>query len=368
MRGLRPLVLALAALAVASPARASELISLDISSRLVPGESLRANVLLPDGYARSQRYPVLYLLHGFGETFGTWADPARGDVQRLARGFPGLIVMPDQRGGYSTDHYNGGRRGDPAWTAHWFQHIIPLVSERFQIRRSRRWHAIAGFSMGGMGAVLLASQRPDYFGSAVSMSGALNIQRQEFASGSTVLGADFEAIWGPPNGEYATGHNPTRLVENLASTRLLTLTGDGVPGEHAELGDPVLFAGGTALEREIRLHNEDFARAAMDAGVALEYRVRPGVHDWPDVRDNFAEALDWGLFGVVKRSPARWTYRTIRETGRAWHVRYEFAEPPARLARFRYADNKLSGTGAGVVTVRSARCSFTAELPFRRRC
>src|SRR5687767_1448651 len=44
-----------------------------------PGE-LRANVLLPDGYDGRRRFPVLYLLHGIGDSYATWARRERGDV------------------------------------------------------------------------------------------------------------------------------------------------------------------------------------------------------------------------------------------------------------------------------------------------
>ena len=42
--------------------------------------ALRVNVLLPDGYDErsSRRYPVLYLLHGVGDAYDSWALPGQG--------------------------------------------------------------------------------------------------------------------------------------------------------------------------------------------------------------------------------------------------------------------------------------------------
>src|SRR3954452_9170376 len=57
--------------------------------------ALRVNVLLPDGFDRSRRYPVLCLLHGQGDRFDFWANPERGNVAEVAKGFPGIIVMPE---------------------------------------------------------------------------------------------------------------------------------------------------------------------------------------------------------------------------------------------------------------------------------
>ncbi len=38
-----------------------------------PGGPLRANVLLPDGYDGERSFPVLFLLHGLGDNYATWA-------------------------------------------------------------------------------------------------------------------------------------------------------------------------------------------------------------------------------------------------------------------------------------------------------
>src|SRR5437763_7468672 len=54
------------------------------------------NVLLPAHYCDNGRhYPVLYLLHGAGDTYATWADPAHGDAVNIAGGYPVIVVMPD---------------------------------------------------------------------------------------------------------------------------------------------------------------------------------------------------------------------------------------------------------------------------------
>src|SRR3954470_105938 len=75
--------------------------------------ALRVNVLLPDGFNRRRRYPVLYLLHGHGDRFDFWANPERGDVAEVAKGFSGIIVMPEGARSWYTDWWNGGRRGRP---------------------------------------------------------------------------------------------------------------------------------------------------------------------------------------------------------------------------------------------------------------
>ena len=59
---------------------------------IVPDSTVR--ILLPADYDTTRRrYPVLYLLHGAGDTFATWTEQT--DVQDFSAQFPLVIVMPD---------------------------------------------------------------------------------------------------------------------------------------------------------------------------------------------------------------------------------------------------------------------------------
>ena len=52
---------------------------------VVPDPTVR--ILLPEGYGSSRlRYPVLYLLHGAGDTFATWTEQT--DVEAFSARFP----------------------------------------------------------------------------------------------------------------------------------------------------------------------------------------------------------------------------------------------------------------------------------------
>src|SRR3954449_12874757 len=140
-------------------------------------QTLPVNVMLPDGYDGKRRFPVLFLLHGHGDTYDSWADPHNGALLHLAAGLPAIVVMPEGGRGWYVNWWNGGRRGHPAWERYHLDELLPLVKKRFRIRGGRRWHAIAGLSMGGEGAMYYAEQRPGFFGSVASFSGPLSIQR-----------------------------------------------------------------------------------------------------------------------------------------------------------------------------------------------
>src|SRR5215210_2281332 len=142
---------------------------------------LQANVLLPDGYAAHprKRWPLLLLLHGAGDNWESWSLPERGDIRNTAKGLGAVIVMPEGATGFYADWWSDGKRRDPAWERHFREYLIPLIERRFRIRPGRRWHAIAGLSMGGYGTLLTAATNPGYFGTAVPMSAFANPQRPE---------------------------------------------------------------------------------------------------------------------------------------------------------------------------------------------
>jgi S-formylglutathione hydrolase FrmB len=332
--------------------------------------ALRVNVFLPDGYAQhpGDRYPLLLLLHGQGDGYDTWAKPSKGNLLGTAKGFPGVIVMPEGDRGYYTNWWNGGRMGDPQWERYHLDELLPLIEQRLRIRPERRWHAIAGLSMGGFGTMYYASQRPGYFGSAAAFSGVLSTERPTFQQAfGTASGEEPEPIWGDPERQafYWAGHNPVKLVANLRYTRLFVAAGNGVADQADELGN----IGNALAELELGQQAQEFASAAEDQGLDVAYRPHFGVHDWPYWRADLRAAIRWDPFKEVVERPASWTYRTVSRFGRAWDLRFGFDQQPSEVITFKRDGNRLSAFGSGRVTLRlvgAGRPAFTETLPFSR--
>lgn len=324
--------------------------------------ALRVNVFLPDGYDGKRRFPVLYMLHGHGEGYADWADPKKGNVLETARGFPGIIVMPEGWRGWYTNWWNGGRRANPAWERYHLDELIPLIERRLRVRPGRRWHAVAGWSMGGLGALFYASQRPGYFGSAASFSGTMSMLRPDWPTFFNTQGEGLDRVFGDPQAQrfYLRGHSPTALTENLRHTRLYVTTGNGVPRTSSELTD-------VPAEAYVLQHNNDFFLAATLAGLDITYRPRNGVHNMSYWREHFQAARAWNFFGPVADSSRDWTYQTVARTGVMWGLRFRFAAAPVTLETFRFRGGMLSGDGTGSVTIETPEgCQFSATLPFGR--
>ena len=149
----------------------------------------------------------------------------------------------------------------PSWESYILDEVIPQIQERYPIRPERRWHALAGVSMGGLGTAYLGSRVPGFFGSIAVFSGFVDTQIipgiGAFQSAIShaeagVAPSDPFDVTGPPGGFYDNGHNPAKLAANLAHTRVFMTTGDGTPlvqdpagtfvglgivGQSEELGD-----------------------------------------------------------------------------------------------------------------------------------
>ena len=126
----------------------------------------RVNVLLPDGYDISRRYPVLFLLHGGGENYSTF--DTKYDVRNHTAGRDLIVVMPDggAAGWYcDPESSNVGPRN---WETFHIKELLPWVDATFATTGQASRRAISGFSMGGFGALKYAAKYPELFASVSS--------------------------------------------------------------------------------------------------------------------------------------------------------------------------------------------------------
>lgn len=171
------LVLVVAFVAMPVQAQNLELGTVEFFSPAVDRQ-MKYNILLPRGYeTSSQRYPVLYLLHGLTQNYTTWG---------LANGSPfyaGLyddliVVMPDVGNSWYVNWAENEDGQKNNWADHIVQDVVSHVDWNFRTIARREGRAITGLSMGGYGAITLGLRHPDMFISIGSTSGALEHGRQ----------------------------------------------------------------------------------------------------------------------------------------------------------------------------------------------
>ena len=136
------------------------------------------SVYLPDNYESSAtRFPVVYFLHGHGGNENSDGPSFAKIVHRLAQAgeVPAAIcVFPN--GGVSgyRDHPDDKIMVETMIT----QELIPLVDDTFRTLPRRESRVIAGYSMGGAGALRLALLYPERFSAAASWAAAINYPRR----------------------------------------------------------------------------------------------------------------------------------------------------------------------------------------------
>lgn len=262
------------------------------------GETEHAyTALLPAGYTRTRRrYPVLYLLHGAGghEDYYLTQPKTPGFLESL--GGDVIVVMPD--GGFLGMYANWSGEPDLQFETAHVRALVPHIDSTYRTRARRSQRAVAGISMGGLGALGYAARHPALFGAAGSFSGLLDTSARSplmkaflTVAGPAMLPACMGTTqafgpWGDPVTRTATweAHNPTALVGRLRRTPLYVATGDGRPCDAA---DSSTLATETptnplrAIEPFVDEANRTFAAAAREAGLTLTFAHRGcGLHSW----------------------------------------------------------------------------------------
>jgi enterochelin esterase-like enzyme len=158
-------------------------------------------IYLPPGYAtnRNQRYPVVYLLHGYGLTAERWMsftnlaaaadkDIAAGTMREM------ILVNPDAFTKYSGSMYSSSpTTGD--WETYIAEDLVAYVDSHYRTIAHRMSRGLGGHSMGGYGTIRIGMKRPDVFSSLYIMS-ACCLMNTPFPAGNRGAG---------PRGEGARG-------------------------------------------------------------------------------------------------------------------------------------------------------------------
>ena len=121
-----------------------------------------------NGKLTQERYPVLYLQHGWGENETSWPVQGKAGIimdNLIADGKikPFIVVMA-----YGlTNDFKFGTIGK--FTAEEFEkllidELIPVIDKQFLTKPDKWNRALAGLSMGGMETKLITLRRPEVFG------------------------------------------------------------------------------------------------------------------------------------------------------------------------------------------------------------
>lgn len=163
------------------------------------GKDRRLSIYTPAGYEKNknEKYPVLYLLHGYGGDEGEWSSFGRATQildNLIAKGKakPMIMVMPNGHmamqaapGESSMGFYKPSREKDRADERGAFEsnfkEIMSFVEENYRTINDKQHRAIAGLSMGGFHTIHISriyENTFDYIGVFSSANRLMNAEAE----------------------------------------------------------------------------------------------------------------------------------------------------------------------------------------------
>lgn len=243
------------------------------------------NILLPDDYSSGRRYPVLYLFHGGAQDFRKF--DLQDDIRGLTAGKRLIVVMPD--GGTAGWHCNPVTNNLSArnWETFHMGQLLPWVEANFRTFAEYNGRAVAGFSMGGFGALKYAAKYYGHFASVSAHSGPASLRRDfgavvhwaNTSSAATELGGG--TVYGVPwREDLVSADNPVERIPSYRNKRIFLVSG-------TDPNDP--------NERFVLPGQREFGAALRRAGIPHERYEERGGHFVRRAR------LEQDLRGVVAR-------------------------------------------------------------------
>lgn len=224
----------------------------------------------------SRALPVLYFLHGVPSDPKSLIE-GEGLADQVAAyvahgGAPFVLAVPDGNGAHHDDtEWADALDGSDRVETRLLREVVPAVEGRH--RRDAAHRAIAGFSMGGYGAMNLALRHPDVFGAVASISGYFHVD-------------DPSGMFGDRD-DLVTANRPD---ENLRAARRIRIFLSAAEDED----NPV-----------IKDEPQRFKKLLDAAHVPAVLLTRPGGHDWDYVRSVLPSAFAFLAQGWPRaRTPA----------------------------------------------------------------
>ena len=262
----KQLLLSICCISLSMAIHAAKVDTVEITSSFLQ-RKVKIAVVTPRGYQSGQAtYPTMYLLHGGYGKFSDWlmAPADKSLVHRISDEHNLIIVLPEGGiGGYYLDSpVNPASQYESFIT----KEVIAKVDGTYRSIKEKTGRVICGLSMGGHGAMYLATRNPQLFCAVGSMSGALDIDTDHWdvtPERRKAIADRQVTVWPPKAENPAFYHNNS--VVNMADkmkTNALPIKFDcGV--------DDFLIAPNRELHRRL-LYNK----------TPHEYTERPGAHTW----------------------------------------------------------------------------------------
>lgn len=240
----------------------------------------KIKVILPPNYENErQKYPVLYLLHGYGGNRSSWL--INTNILDLIAGYNLIVVIPESGRRWFVNDYEGYLYED-----YLVNELVPYIDQHYDTFADGNFRAIAGFSMGGAAAVMQLFRHSEVFKVAASHSGAFGATNrigdpyEKFRNDSTMIiptTESHERVWGPPGSLIRKSYDVYAMVAKFSHDQKINIYFD---------------VGVNDYERVIKM-NRDFYEVLKNNNISCSYYERPGGHDWNYVKVALPYSLEF---------------------------------------------------------------------------
>lgn len=217
-------------------------------------KAVKTVIIKPASYDQAnKRFPVVYLLHGFGGNYSNWVNKVP-HIQQLADELQLMIVCPD--GAIGSWYFDSPIDSTYKYETFVGTELNQFIDANYKTIANRKARAITGLSMGGHGGLFLGFRHANLFSACGSMSGALHVTvitkgyQVEQRLGDTAINKKYWNDWSVLN-----------AIEQKPSDSLSIIIDCGTE-------DRVLPMSRAVHEKMLKLK------------IAHDYTERPGNHDW----------------------------------------------------------------------------------------
>lgn len=216
------------------------------------GRDIKNVVILPQSYTEGDtRYPVVYLLHGYGDNYACWIT-IKPELPQIASQYDLIIVCPD---GKKSWYWDSPLQKEMKFETYISDELIHYIDSHYRTVADRRARAITGLSMGGHGAMWNAIRHRDVFGAAGSTSGGVDIR--PFPNNWDIKLQLGEQATHPENWE---SHTVINLIPSLNDGDLALIIDCGLDDFFLDV-------------------NRNFHQSLIDHHIKHDYIERPGAHN-----------------------------------------------------------------------------------------
>jgi enterochelin esterase-like enzyme len=243
----------------------SELKKVTLSSKVL-NQDMKLNIYLPKGYSTVDKYPVLYMIHGYSGNEDSWMPDCKLDKKADElidnnRIKPLIIVAPQIDNSYGLNSSETPKKlGDDRkyslneglYEDYLCKEAVTFIDSNYSTISSKAGRYIGGLSMGGCVALHLAFSHSDMFSKVGGHSPALFIN--EFPIGLEQ--------WLYPNERLREERDPIYIAQNKAPEALKV---------YLDCGDKDSYKFYEGCDKLYKI--------LQSKGVESQYHLNSGAHD-----------------------------------------------------------------------------------------